>query len=359
MADDVLYHPSAALRKRIDSLSSPSTSELIGLLIEHLDAGSPRNWLAQAVKEGRFSARAHGHDILKLLTRASRWSFYTGQVEDESGKAGLAEETAPAASVPSALSEDAGRNIEELAFAQSEADSQLVEQFRNIAEAERYPNFPPSWGLDTATWTQTFGDHDPVPVINFYLASFFDEDISATGYTAICLSEPDFVIWHAVIAALAGIPWRIRIDEPELTAEQKARALQAALGLPEEIGPGLSLADSDLSEIIGKAPGWMASRLADWWTLDDIAWQRTNVDGVDDVLPDQVEVIYRIMIRHLVDWKQMDEEDLRDQFSVVADDLVNLPDYLPTCAHSYSRLVDAFWDAVDEFLDAAGPRSRA
>jgi len=352
MAEDVLYHPAAALRKKIDNLVDARTSDLVELFIEHLETDCSRVHLCRAVEDGRFAPETKGQDILTLLDWASDKSF-TWQAGEDAGIDPITpEETAPAVHTGSGEAVDDERaaalaGFADLAFAQARADSEFVEWFKRIGELELYEKFPPSWGLDTAAWSQIFGDHDPVPTIDFHLSEFFDNDVKDRECRSISLSEQDIPIWRYVIEALSDIPWRIRIDEPELPKEQKVRALRAVLCLPEELGPTLTISDPDLCGIIELSPDWLTGRLIDWWVSSDILWTRQNDKGVNDVLPDQVALIYRILVRHLVDWPVMEDSQLEEQFSVTAEDIANLPSYLPTSGKSYERIVDAFWDATE------------
>lgn len=350
MADDVVYHPSAKLRKKIDSLAAPDTSDLIEILIEHYDSGCDRTHLGNVVRGGYFSSHAKGHDILTLLDWASDKSLHLGGADGGELVTDSDDEAAPTGDDGQTRDLDERfAGIAKAAFAAAEASSKMEEAFRRLGEFERYGNFPPSWGLETATWSRIFGDHDPVPTIDFYIANFFDDAIKVPDFGHISLHDWDIIIWRSIINALSDIPWKIRINEPELIKEQKARALHAALGLPDEIRPTLSIADPDLCEIIELSPGWMASRLIGWWTSHDIEWIRRNEDSVDGLIPDQVDLVYRIMVKHLVDWRKLGEDELQEQFSVTPEDIETLPDYFPTFSRAYERIVEAFWGALDDW----------
>lgn len=346
MADGVVYHPSAKLRKKIDGLANPDTSDLIELLIEHYDSKCDRTHLGNVVKDGHFSSVANPNDILRLLAWASNKSFLT-ELEDESdfvADAGDGIGPIGAAGLSGSRAEAFSR-IAINAYNLAEVQTRLDEAFRRIGESEKYGNFPPSWGLDTAQWFQTFGDHDPIPAIAFYLANFFEDGIETKEYLQIILVASDLIIWRCIIDAMSALPWRIGIDEPDLTREQKKRALNVAFCLPDEIGEALTIADQDLCEIIKLSPGWMASRLIEWWATHDFDWLSPNEVGVVELIPDQIDLVYRIMVKHLVDWRHLDRDELQEQFSVTPEVIGNLPDYFPTYSRSYEKIVEAFWEA--------------
>lgn len=347
MADDIVYHPTAALKMKIDDLTEAHTAALIALLIEHYATGCDRAHLRFAVEKGVFSIRTSGQDILKVLDWASDKVFVLKDVAQDGDPP---EKALPVAANLKEVSDDeAADRFYQLGWEMASAAMALEQSFQNLGETERYPNFPPSWGLDTATWAEIFGTYDPIPAIDFYLGAFFDDDIADPPRTQITLSAHDIIIWRDIIDKLSGIDWNIRIDEPELSGDQKARALRAVLALPEDIGPVPELADPDLHEIIELAPDWLAGRLIDWWSSHDST--EFEAEGVFGQISDQVDVVYRTMVKHLVDWQNLDEEALHAEFSVTRETIADLPDYVPTSASSYERIVNAFWWAISEISD--------
>lgn len=357
MTDEVLYHPAAALAKTIENLVEPDRTDLVHLMIEHLDEGVPRAHLARAVEAGRFGSRVCEQAMHDLLDWAVNKTFsYPSETADHHANGpGDPDETT---ALDSAVLGSEGKahpkinlQIVELARAAAESERRLEQHFRHIACSERHPGFPPGWGLDTLTWSQVFGPHDPVPTIEFYLRNLFDDAGETRDYVDVRLDDHDIAIWRAIVEALSLMDWQIGFGAPELSAEQKVRALIAVLGLPDKVGPALGLGDRDTGEIMMMSPGWMASRLIDWWALADIEWHRRNDEKTREEVPGQAEVVYRIMIRHLVDLETMSDEELDEAYGVIHEDLEDLPNYAPTGASSHKRIVEAFWEAFDEWED--------
>jgi hypothetical protein len=171
---------------------------------------------------------------------------------------------------------------------------QSVGDVNRYAVRHKYWFFRPAWEIDSAFWTEHFGDNDPALIISTYLREFFESERKPSPKLMLGEVDVDFLTWLVdLVTPTLAATWVGRDVAPRFRA-----ILLTAFGLEASVEGAISWTHPDFLSVCQKSTPLLRRSLIQYWA------RTVNFASLPDELAEaavaQANYLSRCVIGYLV-----------------------------------------------------------
>jgi hypothetical protein len=256
---EVLSYPALKYERMLRDARGGDVMDVITLLKFALENDISRTQVLKLAQE-LPAKQKHSPGAEEEIERFVRWCD-----SKEFVPAGKTEEThssTPKAEAPRNFFDSDGREAfdhkkrEEL-FEKAEQLGEEVVEAHSELNTHKYWYFRPGHEVDIALWNKAFGDNDPIPIIVWYLKSFFKSVTKSTlSRQTIELTSDDISIFRFTFDHAARVGRR---------TTNSSGSLITAAGLENIVDGGVIWDTETFAIELASSPNWLRELLIKYW----------------------------------------------------------------------------------------------
>jgi hypothetical protein len=191
--------------------------------------------------------------------------------------------------------------LSEKFFQEARKIGEAIASGNEFGRSHKYWFFRPAWEVDSALWSEIFGEDDPALVIAHYASSFFKTSVSNPTPRVITLSPSDVFVFDWVIQNAAKVICSGKGSKSETWVSMFRGAIATACRLENILHCAIKWTSADFLRAITETPDWLAPHLLNYWAERiDFASELPKADAdCTNNLIHQAEFIACCLLKHI------------------------------------------------------------